>query len=236
MVDFSPVSLRPCDLLLLRAGQVHAFSKDHSLQGEILTFTSEFLATLAHMPQLGRTMEAILDHGPRAQLSTDSAHHVCRWWKEFAQELGFRDTPLFESRLACSFGLLVHRLAALPEFAFAIEGSFGAKPMLVHALRALLEEHFLQQRDPAWYAHALHLSTRTLDRQLRKTLNQTCKALLRDRLLLEAKRLLADPDLQVKNVAYALGFDEVANFSRFFHHNAGITPRDFKSRLPDWQY
>ena len=46
-VDFSPLLLKAGDLLLLRAGQVHAFGKDRAIEGEILAFTPEFLATLS---------------------------------------------------------------------------------------------------------------------------------------------------------------------------------------------
>ena len=236
MVDFSPVALKAGNLLLLRAGQAHAFAKDHSLEGEILTFTPDFIGTLAHIPSLSETIDALFEAGPCVSLAENSAGFARKWYEDFSEELALRGRPFSEPRIACSFGLLIHRLAALPEFALFLEEGHTPRPRLIREFRTLLGNNFVDRRDPAWYADQLHVSTRTLDRQLMKTVNQTCKQLIKDRLLLEAKRLLTDPDLQVKSVAYALRFDEVANFSRFFHQNAGLTPRDFKSHTPDWPH
>ncbi len=236
MVDFAPLELKPRDFLLLRAGQVHAFGKERSVEGEILAFTSEFVGMLSHIPQLADMVECLLETGSRVTLANDSACMVHRWYDDFSGELSRRGAPLAESRILLAFALLIHRLAGLDEFAPSLMENPTPRPKLTRDFEALLGRHFLIQREPAWYAGQLHVSTRTLDRRLVKAFNQTCKELIRARLLLEAKRLLVDPDLQIKDVAYALHFEEVANFSRFFHQNAGLTPSEFRSRRPGWPH
>lgn len=236
MVDFVPVALKPNDFLLLRAGQVHAFEKHHTLEGEILTFTTEFLGALRYASAVGEIFDAMFGVGPRVRFGEASAAYVRKWYAEFADELAARTRPFAEARIDSAFGLLAYRLASLEEFRPLFGGSQTAVPKIVREFQALLEESFLQQREPAWYADRLKVSVRTLNRQLVRTLKQTGKELIKGRVLLEAKRLLADPDVQVKTVAYALCFDEVANFSRFFHQNVGLTPKDFKSKMPDWPH
>jgi AraC-like DNA-binding protein len=86
----------------------------------------------------------------------------------------------------------------------------------------------------SWYAVTLNVSPRTLDRHLVKALKNNCRELIAKRLVLEAKRLMADPDSQLQSVAHALRFEDVAGFSRFFHNNAGLSPRDFKTQIPNW--
>lgn len=235
MVDFAPQLLQKGDLLLLRAGQVHAFAKAGSIEGEILTFTQEFVSTLSNLPATGQTIETLLDAGPRVSLSESSAASVLVWYEELSRELGLRGQPHSEERIALSFALLVHRVAALEEFTRLAHKEDDPQPSLVREFTALLEEHFLQHRNPAWYARKLGVSARTLDRRLVESVKHTCKELVTSRVLLEAKRLLTDPELQVKGVAHSLRFDEVANFSRFFHHNAGVTPSNFRAEAPDWQ-
>ena len=233
-VDFSPLPLQPGDLLLLRAGQVHAFAKDRSIEGEILTFTPEFLSTLSDFSSLTATAETLLDAGPRVRLSEASAAYVRSWYDEFSCELALRGQPYSAERITHSFALLVHRMAALKEFVVSIDEPENAKPKLVRELAALVEANFLHRRDPAWYAEQLNVSSRTLDRRLSRAMKHTCKELITERLVLEAKRLLTDTELQVKSVAHSLQFDEIANFSRFFRHNAGLTPREFRAHVPDW--
>lgn len=46
--------------------------------------------------------------------------------------------------------------------------------------------------------------------------------------LKRAARLLAEPDLQVTDVAYDVGFGDLSNFVRSFHRAAGVSPGTFR--------
>ncbi len=234
MVDFAPLALSAHDLLLLRAGQVQAFAKDRSIEGEILTFTPEFAGTLSYMPSLAEQFQKLFDAGPRVSLSKKSMDSVQAWYRDFSRELTLRGKPYSDERIEYSFALLVSRLIALDEFVAVSNEIRPRSSRLVRDFSALLKSNFLVHRNPGWYSKKLGVSTRTLDRQILGSLKKTCKQLITENLILEAKRLLTDPDLQIKDIAYSLNFDEAANFSRFFRQNAGVTPRDFKSRVFDW--
>lgn len=43
-----------------------------------------------------------------------------------------------------------------------------------------------------------------------------------------AKQLLLDSDLNIKNIAYSVGFEDPGNFSKLFKQEIGISPTDFK--------
>jgi AraC-like DNA-binding protein len=48
---------------------------------------------------------------------------------------------------------------------------------------------------------------------------------------MEAKRYLYYTDQSAKEIADRLGFEDAANFSRFFKTNTGIAPTDFKNSI-----
>ncbi len=48
---------------------------------------------------------------------------------------------------------------------------------------------------------------------------------------LEAKRLLAHSDLPAARIADRLGFDDAANFSKFFRQRTGLAPGAFRTAL-----
>ena len=52
--------------------------------------------------------------------------------------------------------------------------------------------------------------------------------LIRDRVLLEAKRLLTNADMSVTEIAYDLNFQDNSYFNRFFKKNVGVTPDEFR--------
>jgi AraC family transcriptional activator of pobA len=57
--------------------------------------------------------------------------------------------------------------------------------------------------------------------------------ILRRRLMLEAKRLLLYSNMTISEVAYFLGFDDPAYFSRVFRQDEGVSPRGFRIRNGD---
>ena len=66
------------------------------------------------------------------------------------------------------------------------------------------------------------------------TLNKYGKAtpndIIKDRIILEAKRLLAHSDLNVKEIAYDLGYDDPAYFNRLFAKVSEIAPAEFRKQ------
>jgi AraC-like DNA-binding protein len=80
----------------------------------------------------------------------------------------------------------------------------------------------------AAYARRLGYSTRTLDRLARANAGVTAKALIDERVVLEARRMLVHAADPVAAVADALGFDDASNFSKYFTQRAGSTPAAFR--------
>jgi AraC family transcriptional activator of pobA len=86
-------------------------------------------------------------------------------------------------------------------------------------------------RKAALYARRLDYSPRTLNRATQETVGRTAKQYVDDRVVLEAKRLLAHSDITVAECASRTGFDDPANFSKFFRARTGLTPGTFAARV-----
>lgn len=57
---------------------------------------------------------------------------------------------------------------------------------------------------------------------------KTALQLLHERKLLEVKRLLVYTDMQIKEIAYECGFEDVAYFNRYFKKYTALTPNSFR--------
>jgi AraC family transcriptional activator of pobA len=90
-----------------------------------------------------------------------------------------------------------------------------------------VEQHFVESREVAWYARRLGYSERTLRRATLEATGRTAKQFVDDRVVLEAKRLLVQSNVTVAECARRTGFDDPANFSKFFRERAGMTPGAF---------
>jgi AraC family transcriptional regulator, transcriptional activator of pobA len=103
-----------------------------------------------------------------------------------------------------------------------------AAARLVAAYTDLVERDFRSGRGVAGFARDLGVTPTHLTRTCRQTCGRSALALLNDRILFEARRLLRDSRLPVQEIAAALGFSSPAYFSRTFHAQAGTTPSAFR--------
>lgn len=101
--------------------------------------------------------------------------------------------------------------------------------LLVQRVRKLLISSVTDINDAETAAQQLHVSTRTMSRQLHEegTSFQSLKdEIRRDR----AIRLLCSTDKLVKQIALSVGFSSEKSFARAFKHWTGDTPRDYRRR------
>ena len=73
------------------------------------------------------------------------------------------------------------------------------------------------------------MSADHLSRACRNVTGQSAQHLLHDRLMLEARRLLAYTAAPVAEIAAQLGYADPAYFSKFFARSVGETPTAYRS-------
>ena len=93
---------------------------------------------------------------------------------------------------------------------------------------ALLERDFRSGRGVADFAAALGVTPTHLTRCCKQTCGRPASALLHDRVIFEARRLLSETSLPVGHIARDLGFTSAAYFTRAFQHQTGKTPSGFR--------
>ena len=107
----------------------------------------------------------------------------------------------------------------------------GADASLMRRFETLLDEHFLQQWSVSDYAAHLACAPGHLSRVCRQASGMSASKLIEARLVREARRLLAFTGLGIAQIAYELGFNDPAYFTRVFSRAAGLSPRRFRDRL-----
>jgi AraC family transcriptional activator of pobA len=102
---------------------------------------------------------------------------------------------------------------------------------LVQRYRALLEVQLKRHQPLGAYASQLNVTPDHLSRVCRAATGLSALDLLHERLVLEARRLLAYTEAPIADVARELGFDDPAYFSRFFARRAGQAPHAYRIAL-----
>lgn len=93
---------------------------------------------------------------------------------------------------------------------------------------ALVEKHFRTEHSVTSYAEKLFVAPKSLAKRLHALDYPSPSQIIKDRLVLEAKRQLKFSTKTVREIAFELGFEDPAYFSRLFSKNAGISPAQYR--------
>ena len=118
----------------------------------------------------------------------------------------------------------------------SIENDRGAKLKkrskkedLVFRFQNLVSNSFIKHKKVIDYAELLNTSSNSLNLAVKSVLGRTAKAVISERVVQEAKRLLKYSSEDIAELSYALGFDEPTHFIRFFKKMTSTTPKEYRS-------
>jgi AraC family transcriptional activator of pobA len=233
-LDARPQPLRAPAVLMVAPGCVHAFRFAAESAGMQVTVPSARLdAALAGAPALAERLGAsrVLEG---EDLGPDDAPRVAALFDALAAEFAAAApgrTEALQAHLVLLATWVLRRAGDVP----ADEARRALRDTLVQRFRALLELHLRRHAPLAFYADQLHVTPDHLSRSCRAVTGLSALDLLHERLLVEARRLLAYTQAPVADVARELGFDDPAYFSRFFARRAGQSPVAYRVALRNGQ-
>jgi AraC family transcriptional activator of pobA len=231
-IDRQTVTLRSPAVVVVPAGSVHSFQFQENTTGVVLSLGGGFTRNLATTT---RGLMDFLDR-PRAQ-ALDPAHAKATDLDALARMLLREFARSAPGREVAMRGLAGALLANLMRLAAAepqtrADQAFPDRE-LVARFRQLVEQRYRDHCTIARYARDLGTSETRLRRACVAVAGQSPVELLHQRLLIEAERQLRYTSMSVTQVAYFLGFEDPAYFSRFVTRHLGVPPRTFRQRLLD---
>ena len=102
---------------------------------------------------------------------------------------------------------------------------------LIREFNFLVEQHFRDKHKVADYASLLNKSPKTLSNIFQKYSSKSPLQFIQNRKILESKRLLGYSDLQIQEIGYQIGYDDVQSFSRFFKKQTGYSPLSYRMNI-----
>lgn len=216
--------------LMVPPGVVHGFRYQRDSAGYQATLPSSRVRALlaGSSALLARLDRPILVHG--AQLDAHDAAECealfQRLGGEFDNGHPGRAEALQGHALLLALWFL-RRVADTP----ATRRSQALRDTLVQRYRAQVERGFRSQEPVQAYAARLGVTADHLSRVCRATTGSGALDLLHERVLLEARRLLAYTPATVVEIAHELGFVDPAYFSRFFTKLAGQAPTSYRAAI-----
>lgn len=227
-IDFDKFTVKPYQIYFMAPGQVHSWHFENKVDGYIVHFNEVLFTSFL---QNSHYLERFLFFRGNVQDS------VC----QLPSSVHSQAVNLFESMLdEISDGkeqnLDVIRLKLLELF-ITVDRSCTSrnvrnvpqqKLLLLRSYQQLIDKHFRIIKLPKEYAELLYVTPNHLNALCQDLLGKTAGDLIRDRVLLEAKRLLTNATMTITEIAYDLNFQDNSYFNRYFKKNVGVTPDEFR--------
>lgn len=134
-------------------------------------------------------------------------------------------SPLLLSALLRVMLVALMRIAGGEQIAHS---ATGEKSGLLQRFRQLVEMNFRSHWTVARYAQALGVTTDRLHAICTTGIGKSPKALISERLALEAALRLERSSLTIEQLGHALGFHDPAHFSSFFRRMTGMPPGRYR--------
>lgn len=213
--------LRPPLVINVPRGIVHGYAFAPGARGLVITMAVEMIdESLRPEEGLAQVLSRAAVLGARGE-TLRTMHDIAGVFATRA----FARAHILRAHCALLLGQIAQ---AMSESESAARGAPSSA--LLARFEALVEAQFAAHWSVRDYADALAVSPTHLSRITRQATGRPASKLIEERLMREARRNLVYTNLPVSTIAYALGFDDPAYFSRVFARATGLSPRNFRDR------
>jgi len=228
-VDLKAYTIGDNHLYWVGPGVVHQLQTNVDAEGYILSFADSFLKladqefdSISPMNLCQLFSERVVVEIQK-EATADIREIVMKMANEFNNEYSFR-TQILQRYFKIFLIYLIRDLDGLPFVKQTREIE------LAKSFMELLDKHFKEKKMVADYASLLLVTPNYLNGIVKKNTGFSAGHLIRQRVVLEAKRMGRYSDAGMKEIAYSLGFADSGHFSKFFKAVSGMNFSDFKKQ------
>ncbi len=228
MIDGAQYEFLPNSLLTLLFDQTFSFERPADIVA--WQFNREFYCIIYHDNEVSCVgfLFSSTDH-LFIKLNEQAQQKLKLLLDVFAEEFKTSDNIQNEMLLVLLKRLIIYvtRLAR-SEFV-PVKKIQDEKFHIIRKFNLLVEASFKSEHSVSFYAGQLCKSPKTLSNFFAIYNHKTPSQVIRDRIFIEAKRLLSYTEKTIKQITFELGFEDVSHFSNFFKKLALLSPLDFRN-------
>lgn len=229
-IDFESFPVQKGMIYFMRPGQVHNWSFDGEVNGYIINFSPLFFARYLLGTNLAEQFPFFNGHAPDQVmlLNAITQQEIETLFETLLKEkeLSFHQSPLMIASLMLQLFIKVERSnisVAQNEL-----GKPNYNALILRNFQQLIDTNFQTLKLPKDYAALLYITPSHLNALCREILGLSAGEVIRNRIILEAKRLLINFELSVNSIALELNFPDASYFVKFFKKYVGRTPEVFR--------
>ncbi|MHC8947742.1 AraC family transcriptional regulator [Sphingobacterium hungaricum] len=222
-IDFEHFEIESWQIYFMIPGQIHTWNFETDMQGYIFNFNAELFDTFLLRPDYLTQFNFF---------SGDSSKSVYTVKEQFRSQiqsileqiiLNKDDADFAKIALLYVFSLLNKQFVPNDDSV-----SSGYRYTILKNFNSLIELNYKSLKLPKEYAELLYITPNHLNALTKEHLGMPAGEIIRNRILLEAKRMLVIKEYTISEIAYELNFNDNSYFSKFFKKLTGFTPEEFR--------
>jgi AraC family transcriptional regulator, transcriptional activator of pobA len=230
-IDFVNFPVEPGQIYFMVPGQVHSWNFSTKPDGYIVNFSEQYIRALVADPRYtdqfsffsgiaNQQVIAIPQEG-RSQVEQILETVV----KEGNSLNSLKDD--FARAALIQLFILVSRFTSTEKN--TAKSNYNS--VLLRNFQKLIEQHYKEKKLTKDYAAMLYVTPNHLNALCKDVTGRSAGELIRDRILLEAKRLLTNAKMSISEIALELEFMDNSYFTKFFKKYEGVTPDAFRKQF-----
>lgn len=228
-IDFNSYTLSEKQIFFVAPGQVHQMIETDLSNGFVMKFSNQFLIENSIPLSFISSLNLFQNYGQTPPLLPNNSQFDNI--KQFARQifdLFHGDAQMKHLSIGAFLKLLLIECNNICSIIPIQTEKDSSADNLIRKFKDTVDQHFTNEHSTSFYANLLHISPDHLSRIVKAKMGRTAKEYIQSRIIVEAKRLIYFANLSNKEIGYALGFDEPANFSAFFKKHTQLSPSIFK--------
>ncbi len=229
-IDFKEYSFDGNVLFFLSPGQVFTVDSEEIKEAYRLTFVRDFYCIQTHDKEIacnGVLFNNVYET-PFVKPCDSDSKKLDFILENLIEEFKLEETAQFDMLQAYLKQFIIYSVRVRKENGI-IKDDVESK--LFKDFSTLVELNFTELHSVTDYAERLGISPKSLTKHFQKIGTKTPSDFIKKRILLEAKRKLIYTDNSVKEIAFDLGFNDPAYFTRFFTKTIERSPLQFKKEF-----
>lgn len=212
-------------------GQIHLLQADPGIRGFAIAFTAEFLCrhednyALLYQSGIFNSAAAASIIAVPSMIQAELEDVAGKLLKEFGNFFLLR-AEILRTYLKLFLLYLSRNFQAAEK-----DAPNTANAKLVRQFLELLDQQYATKKMVTEYARELAVTPNYLNEIIKKKTGIPASDHIRNRIILEAKREAAYADSSMKEIAYRLGFEDLAHFSKYFKNATGKSFTAFRKEI-----
>jgi AraC-like DNA-binding protein len=233
IVDYKEFDIHPNNIFFVSPEQVHQVIHNDTPDATVILFTCGFLNINAISESFLYNLNLFseVSSTPPITVSAEAAEKMHNLVSSMRDTFTKND-PYKNDLIGAYLKLFLiecNKFAHLP--LSADTQTLQSGKVILKQFKELLESRYSEWKKVSDYAAEMNLSPDYLNNVIKTTVGKTAKELIQQRVVLEAKRLGLHTGLSTKEIAYRIGFNDPAHFSKFFKNIEGTSFTEFRTEL-----